>query len=152
MSLSESLTQVFNRTLDSFKTVIPIEFTFDQPSLYTENLTNVTYGVLIMLKGDIRGQLIIQGDQHAFQHIGEMMFGMQLEGEMLQSFTGELGNMIAGTLSSKVAGSGINMDITPPDVLSEQQKEFHLMHRLHTPVYLKDTLHMHIIMELEEAS
>lgn len=152
MYLSESLRQVFHRTIDSFKSVIPVDITFDEPSLYTEKRTNVTYGVLIILTGDIRGQLIIQGERHAFQHIGELMFGMQLEGDMLQSFTGELGNMIAGTLSSKVAGSGIHMDITPPDVLNEQQKEFHLMNRLHTPVYLKDTLKMQIIMELEDAS
>ncbi|RJR12204.1 chemotaxis protein CheX [Candidatus Parcubacteria bacterium] len=152
MSPSESLTQVFNRTIDSVKSVIPIDFTFEQPSLHTETLTNVALGVLIVLTGDIRGQLIIQGERTVFQHIGAMMFGMELEGEMLQSFTGELGNMIAGTLSSNIAQSGLNMDITPPNVLIEQQTEFHLHHRLHSPLYLKDNGEMQIIVELENAS
>ncbi|WP_417900068.1 chemotaxis protein CheX [Bacillus haimaensis] len=152
MSPAESLTQVFNRTIDSVKSVIPIDFTFEQPSLHTENLTNVALGVLIVLTGDIRGQLIIQGERTVFQHIGAMMFGMELEGEMLQSFTGELGNMIAGTLSSNIAQSGLNMDITPPNVLIEQQTEFHQHHRLHSPLYLKDNGEMQIIVELENAS
>jgi chemotaxis protein CheX len=152
MSPSESLPHVFNRTIDSVKSVIPIDFTFDQPSLHTEKLTNVAYGVLIVLTGDIRGQLIIQGERSVFQHIGALMFGMELEGEMLQSFTGELGNMIAGSLSSHIAQSGLNMDITPPNVLIEQQREFHLHHRLHSPIFLNGNGEMHIIIELEAAS
>jgi chemotaxis protein CheX len=129
-----------------------MEITFEEPRIHTENLTTVALGVVIALTGDIRGQLIIKGEHNVFQHIGETMFGMQLEGEMLQSFTGELGNMIAGTLSSNISQSGINMDITPPDVLNESQKEFHLLNRIHSPIYLKDTWKMQIIVELEEAS
>lgn len=152
MSTTESLTDVFNRTIDSVKSVIPIDFTFDQPRLHTENLTNVALGVLIVLTGDIRGQLIIQGEQSVFQKIGALMFGMELEGEMLQSFTGELGNMIAGNLSTQIAQSGINMDITPPNVLIEQQREFHLHHRLHSPIFLQNNGEMRIIVELEAVS
>lgn len=125
---------------------------FDSPQVHTEKLATIALGVLIELTGDIRGQLIIQGEKTAFQEIGESMFGMQLDGDMLHSFTGELGNMIAGTLSSSIAQSGIHMDITPPDVINEQEKEFHFLHRLHTPVLLKNQLQMQIIVELEEAS
>ncbi|WP_223701979.1 chemotaxis protein CheX [Sutcliffiella deserti] len=152
MSPIESLNQVFDRTIDSVKSVIPIDLTCEQPRIHTENLTNISLGVLIMLTGDIRGQLLIQGERSVFQQIATSMFGMELEGDMLHSFTGELGNMIAGNLSSYIAQSGINMDITPPNVIMEQQKEFQFHHRLQSPILFKENGSMQIIIELEPAS
>ena len=45
------------------------------------------------------------------------MYGMSLEGEMLVSFSGELGNMIAGTLSTSIGTKGIQTWITAPTVM-----------------------------------
>lgn len=44
------------------------------------------------------------------------MFGMPVENGLLISFTGELGNMIAGNLTTNAAEQGLEMDITPPTV------------------------------------
>lgn len=45
------------------------------------------------------------------------MFGMPLEGEMLLSFSGELGNMIAGAISTNIADSGTDINITAPTIM-----------------------------------
>ena len=36
------------------------------------------------------------------------MFGMSIEGEMIESFTGELGNMVAGNLCTVLEKNGLN--------------------------------------------
>ena len=51
--------------------------------------------MLIGITGDVKGLLVLEGNEIVFGGIGEAMFGMPLEGEMLGSFSGELGNMIA---------------------------------------------------------
>lgn len=50
------------------------------------------------------------------------MFGMNVEGDMLTSFTGELGNMIAGALSTIIANEGVKTNITSPTVMEGSTK------------------------------
>ncbi|WP_409251126.1 chemotaxis protein CheX [Bacillus sp. SCS-153A] len=114
---TKSVTDIVNGTIQSIKSVIPLPVKVDQPTLLTEPLRKHKIGVLIGLTGDIRGQIIFDGDVEDFQGLGTSMFGMPLEGEMLESFAGELGNMIAGNLSTKIAELGHSMDITPPTVI-----------------------------------
>ncbi len=52
-----------------------------------------------------------------FSHFGEKMFGMPLSTDMLDSFAGEFGNMIAGSLSTYLSSQDISTDITYPTVL-----------------------------------
>lgn len=117
LSLGENVTHVLNGTIDSVKSVIPISIAVGKPFLITEPLQQTSIGVLIGIVGHIKGRLILESDQTTFGAIGEVMFGMPLEGEMLQSFTGELGNMIAGNLCTIVAQKGLEIDITPPTVM-----------------------------------
>ncbi|EDL63583.1 chemotaxis protein CheX [Bacillus sp. SG-1] len=114
---TKSVTDILNGTIQSIKSVIPLPVKVDQPTLLAEPLRTHKIGVLIGLTGDIRGQIIFDGDVEDFQGLGASMFGMPLEGEMLESFAGELGNMIAGNLSTKIAELGHSMDITPPTVI-----------------------------------
>lgn len=65
------------------------------------------------------------------------MFGIALEGDMLESFSGELGNMIAGNLSSNIYQQGINMDITPPTVMVGQTKLYGFHKAVLLPVELE---------------
>ena len=46
------------------------------------------------------------------------MFGMSIEGEMIESFTGELGNMVAGNLCTILEKNGLILDISPPTVMT----------------------------------
>lgn len=123
MMFTNSETNLVHGTIESVKTVLPFEVTIHQPSILSDSLTNHTFGVLIGMTGNISGNIIIDGNEEIFQKIGEAMFGMCLEGEMLESFVGELGNMLAGKISTTIFGEGIEMDITPPTILVEETLE-----------------------------
>src|SRR5690625_4037469 len=90
---SGSITHLLNGTLLSLKTVVPMRFEVMKPQLIEKNF-RLTFGVFIGITGDIKGKLVLSSSTELFSSIGELMFGMPLEGEMLNSFSGELGNMI----------------------------------------------------------
>ena len=87
------------------------------PSIAVEPYEQKEMGVLIGLLGDIKGRVIIDGSSETFGAIGSAMFGMPLEGPMLESFTGEFGNMIAGNLCTYVGQDNVELDITPPTIM-----------------------------------
>lgn len=64
-----------------------------------ESAVEIKMGVIIGIIGNIKGKLILSGLESAFQGISELMYCMRLDGPMLESFTGELGNMIGGNFS-----------------------------------------------------
>ena len=101
------------------------------------------------MTGDIRGRLIIDGDETTFGAIGEGMFGMKIEGEMLESFAGELGNMIAGTLSTSISKYEIEMDITPPSVLVGELKIYGFENAFRLPITIQNVGNMAIILMIE---
>lgn len=72
---------------------------------------------VIGLTGTLNGKLVLKGMEDTFQGISELMYGMKLEGPMLQSFTGELANMIGGNLSIGLSQMNIPVDITAPTIL-----------------------------------
>ncbi|MFB6466070.1 chemotaxis protein CheX [Cytobacillus sp. Hz8] len=149
MTLSKYITDVLNSTIDSVKAVLPFEVTIDKPSLFTQPFTQHSIGVLIGMTGDLRGRIIINGDETIFSNIGESMFGMKLEGEMLESFAGELGNMIAGNLSTSISQKGFEMDITPPTVLVGQTKVYGFKKAFRLPIQIESKLILEVILMIE---
>lgn len=110
------ITNLLNDTHSSLSTIMPINYEMKEPRLLEETL-NIQFGVFISISIDINGKLILAGNPTIFSSIGESMFGMALEGEMLLSFTGELGNLFAGSLSTNLAKREINTDISSPIIL-----------------------------------
>jgi chemotaxis protein CheX len=150
MSLvGEKVTTILNGTIEAAKGVIPLQFTIDQPSLFTAPLTQSPISVLIGMTGDVCGRLVIEGDVSSFSYIGEMMFGMALEGEILQSFTGELGNMIAGNLATNLSKKGISIDITSPTVLVGQTKRCGLDKAFQIPIFIEGIGEIQIILMID---
>ncbi|SDC44871.1 chemotaxis protein CheX [Pelagirhabdus alkalitolerans] len=115
-NLNEIIKEVYNGTIHAVKNIIPLDPEVGSPQLVEPPLT-VKFGVLIGVTGSIKGELVLQSDQDFFSEIGEVMFGMPLTEDMLESFAGELGNMIAGSLSTYLSNVEINTDITHPTVL-----------------------------------
>ncbi|RDW20762.1 chemotaxis protein CheX [Oceanobacillus chungangensis] len=109
------ITNLLNGTNVSLKSIMPINYQMSKPQLLGKQL-ELQFGVLIAVTGDIKGSLILSGDASVFSYIGEAMFGMPLEGEMLSSFSGELGNMLAGRISTTIVENGIKTDITAPTI------------------------------------
>ncbi|GAA5417143.1 hypothetical protein Pryu01_02204 [Paraliobacillus ryukyuensis] len=121
METNEMIKEVYNGTIQTVEKIIPMKPKIGGPQLITPPLT-VKFGVLIGFVGDLKGELVLQSDDAMFSHIGEKMFGMPLSGEMLDSFAGELGNMMAGSLSTYLASVDIKTDITHPTVLKGDAK------------------------------
>ncbi|WP_404454435.1 chemotaxis protein CheX [Oceanobacillus kapialis] len=115
------ITHLLNGTNTTMKSIIPVEQTISKPSLLTEPPI-VEYGVLIGITGDIKGKIMLSGDPAVFSAIGGAMFGMAVEGEMLVSFSGELGNMLAGGIATIIVNEGLKTDITAPTVLQGSTK------------------------------
>jgi chemotaxis protein CheX len=113
---NQSVKELLDGTCNAVKTVVPMEQKVSKPQLLERPL-EIQFGVLIGFVGDIKGKLVLKGGTAVFGSIGEAMFGMPLEGDMLSSFTGELGNMIAGRLSTNISENGIKTDITSPTVM-----------------------------------
>ena len=78
------------------------------------------------------------------------MFGMRVEGEMLQSFAGELGNMIAGTLSTTISKYEMDMDITPPTVLVGETKIFGFEKSFCIPITMPNIGNINILLMIEQ--
>ena len=90
------LQSLWNGTNLALKTIIPTSFELTKPKLLGTSL-HLQFGILIGITGDINARLVLMGTPTIFSSIANVMFGMELEGEMLVSFSGELGNMIAGS-------------------------------------------------------
>lgn len=122
MSTSKHIQTILNGTIHSLKTIIPMNIDVNSPSIVKEPYEQKEMGVLIGLVGDLKGRIIIDGSPEIFSGIGSAMFGMPLEGAMLESFTGELGNMIAGNLCTFAGQESLDLDITPPTVMVGKTK------------------------------
>ncbi|KAB8131762.1 chemotaxis protein CheX [Gracilibacillus oryzae] len=121
VNINEIIKELYNGSVQSIKNVVPVGHQFDAPKLTTDPLF-VKYGVLIGYSGSFKGDLLIQANPQVFSSIGEALYGMQLPEEMLDSFSGELGNMVAGGLSTHLATAGIETDITHPTIISGDAK------------------------------
>jgi len=132
MSDSMIITKLLNSAVQSIKTVIPLTFTIGEPKRLNGNVVEAHLGVLVGMTGDCKGQTILKGPTNTFSQLALAMFGMPVEDEILISFTGELGNMIAGNLSTFASEQGVEMDITPPTVWEGNTT----LHNIKTPIEL----------------
>ncbi|CAH0312207.1 CheY-P phosphatase CheX [Peribacillus simplex] len=117
MEINTIITKVLNGTILAVKSVTPFSLDVQTPSLIRQPFEQESISILIGMTGDIRGRIIIEGTNGCMIKIGESMFGMPLEGEMLESFAAELGNMLAGNIATSLAGENTLIDITPPTVI-----------------------------------
>lgn len=113
---SKVITELLNGTHLALKTMVPSLHELTKPKRLGTSL-HLQFGILIGITGDIKARLVLMGDPVAFSAIANSMFGMKLEGEMLVSFSGELGNMLAGSISTQIVNHGIQTDITAPTIM-----------------------------------
>lgn len=151
MAVSVQATNILNETIQAVKAVIPLATEALKPSLISPPYTQSSLGVLIGMTGDIRGRLIIEGDQGTIGKIGEAMFGIPIEGEMVDSFAAELGNMIAGNLATNLVNSEVKMDITPPTVIIGQTKMYGFEKAFNLPVKIAEFGFLNILLMIETA-
>lgn len=149
MEKSALIKDVLHRTIESVQTVIPLPAEAGKPALLEVRETALSFGVLIGITGYLRGRLIIHGEQSVFSSIAETMYGMLLDEEMLASFTAELGNMIAGHLATALSAQAVEIDITPPTVLTGDVHMHGTSQALSLPVEIEKAGNISILFMLE---
>ena len=113
---NRTITVLLNGVNSTLQSIVPLPYQMSKPSLLGDSL-HLQFGVLIGITGDIKGRLILAGDPAVFRSIGESMFGMPVEDEMLASFSGELGNMLAGGIATTIVEHKVTTDITAPTIM-----------------------------------
>lgn len=150
MSASQHIQTILNGTIHSLKTILPMEIDVKSPSVAKEPYVQEEMGVLIGLVGDLKGRIIIDGSPGIFGAIGSAMFGMPLEGPMLESFTGELGNMIAGNLCTYAGQYELELDITPPTVMVGNTKLYGFQQAFKIPATINGVGDITILYTIDE--
>jgi chemotaxis protein CheX len=145
-----TLTHLLNSTIHSIKAVIPTGIQIEKPTLYTSRSIRSSLSVLIGMTGQVQGQLVLGGTNALFAQISQLMYGMMLEGDMLESFTCELGNMIAGHLVTYASNQQITMDITPPTLLVGETSVKGFQKAILVPVNIEEKGTLHVIVTLHE--
>ncbi|WP_431029937.1 chemotaxis protein CheX [Lysinibacillus sp. LZ02] len=150
MSTSKHIQTILNGTIHALQTILPMNINVTSPSLVVEPYIQEEMGVLIGIVGDLKGRIIIDGSPSTFGSIGSSMFGMPLEGEMLESFTGEFGNMIAGNLCTHAGQHELELDITPPTVMVGNTKLYGFHHAFQLPATISDIGDITILLTIDE--
>ena len=146
---SKNITTLLNGTIQSIQQTIPIPVQMGKPSADTKEL-HTQFGVLIGITGHVKGQLLFSGDHTAFGVIGKSMFGMELSGEMLNSFCGEFGNMIAGGLATIVSEQSVSIDITSPTLIEGDMRMTGFKRSLSIPFTIESTNELTIYFLLDK--
>ncbi len=134
MTIAGKHAEIANTLIQVVPAVIPFPLSLHPPVSSFPSRPSSEWGVLVGITGDIRGNLLVKGTSQTFGQLGQNLFGMPLEGAMLESFTGELGNMIAGNFSSHIFQRGFSIDITPPTLMTEESSFYQMAYEFSIPI------------------
>lgn len=145
------LPEVLNTTFEAAKVVFPVPFVREKLEVINQYIHSEELGVLIGLTHDLQGRLIIEGRAPVFQALGVAMYGMELADAMLESFVGEIGNMVAGNMSTRLVENGIHVEISPPTVIVGPTKLTGFVTAAKVPLHLENIGVIHVILILDES-
>lgn len=137
--MDEVIGPIIDGTLESITAVIPLPTTFNPPAWLKAPFQQKEIGVLVGLAGDMHVRFLLDGERETLSKLGQSMFGMELENEMLESFAGELSNMIIGNLSTFLSEKGYVIDITPPTVMVGETKLYGFQQAVCIPFEIEQT-------------
>lgn len=151
LNTSMAVTDMLNSTLSAVTAVIPSEIKQNRlPSVIEGHYVQPSMGVLVALLGEFPGRLMLIAHPDTFANVGQAMYGITLSGEMLESFVGEMGNMVAGNTVSELSARGMSVNISPPTVLVGEIKLAGFRRGIHVPLDLVDVGELNIVLILDE--
>lgn len=150
MNDSKNVQLILNGTIKALSNIIPIDLKVLPPTLVAQPFEQEAISVLIGLVGGVKGRIIIDTSYDVINAIGKSMFGMDVQEEMVESLTGELGNMIAGNLCVSVEEKGLILDISPPTVMTGKVKLYGFTQAFSLPVELDSGGKMTILLTIDE--
>lgn len=140
---------MLNGALDSLSSMTTLPIRREAPSLVTSPIQPGELGTLIGVTGAVRGRIIFDGTREVFSVLGEGLFGMKVEGDMLDSLAGEIGNVVCGNMATHIAEQGITIDITPPTVFRGEVTLSGFAKALAVPVHIQNVGCIRILLALE---
>ncbi|PIC63187.1 chemotaxis protein CheX [Sporosarcina sp. P13] len=150
MDKATNVQKILNATISSLTTVIPIKFQVLSSYIIKQPYEQREISVLIGLIGNIKGRLIVEPTYATIGRVGQAMFGMNIESEMTESFTGELGNMIAGNLCTILEKEDFTLDISPPTVLTGNTRFYGFQQAFKIPVIFEDGEFLNLLLTIDE--
>ncbi|MGM0508374.1 MAG: chemotaxis protein CheX [Fusobacteriota bacterium] len=117
----EYINPFIEATFDILKQVASVSPKKGKLQMKNEPVPSYGVTVLVGVVGEVKGQVVYSLSIEAAKKLAEkMMMGMPVEefDEMAKSAISELGNMITGTASTKLAGQGLDVDISPPTLIT----------------------------------
>lgn len=144
--------EVLNCAVEAMKTIIPAQMDLGKPSFLTGSFDHHGIGVFIGMTGDLPGRIILDGDESAFASLGTKMFGMPIEGEMVESFAGEVVNMIAGHMGVALAAKGMTIDITPPTIIVGDSKISGFKQGIELPLSFAEAGSYRLVLSIEQGA
>ncbi len=144
------ITALLNSVLTSIHELVTIET--EKPITIQAPLVQTDYGVLVGLVGAVKGRLFILGEIGVFVQAGVAMYGMEISGEMLESFVGEFGNSVAGHTATRLYNLGISIDITPPTTMQGQVKLGGFATAIQVPFRMLNGSEGQLVLAVEEAN
>jgi chemotaxis protein CheX len=149
VELQETVTELLHSVMDSVRQVIPVSAVVQSATFLKDSVVQNEIGVLVGFTGDLYGRILMQGDAKTFSSLGETMYGMPLEGDILHSFIGELANMIAGNTSTILYDKARMIDITPPTVMVGKLQLYGFESGISVPVEFEKIGNLNIILMLQ---
>ncbi|TFE25847.1 chemotaxis protein CheX [Cohnella luojiensis] len=140
---------MLHSVMESVRQVIPIPAVVQSPNVLEDTVIQRDIEVFVGFTGHAYGRIVIQGECKTFSKLGEFMYGMPLEGDILHSFVGELANMVAGNTSILISNKGITIDITPPTVMVEKLHLHGYERGISVPVQFENVGEINIILLLQ---
>ncbi len=149
MSIPASpIASLLNAALSSIHELAQIEA--GKPTLVGAPVVQTDFGVLVGMVGAVKGRLFILGETDVFAQAGLAMYGMELSGDMLESFVGEFGNSVAGHTATKLYNQGIMIDITPPTTMQGHVKLGGFVKALQVPFHVQTGATGQLVLAVEE--
>jgi chemotaxis protein CheX len=143
---------LMNCLTGAFSNVIPLPSFSSQIDMTIETEILSEIAVSVGVTGDISAQIVVEGPEAVFSQIGQAMFGMPLEGEMLYGFVSEvIGNMVAGNAATNASQQGIIVNITPPNVAVGQIRFVNIKNGYRVKVMLEGAGELNALILLQQS-
>ncbi|MDR6885362.1 chemotaxis protein CheC [Bacillus sp. 3255] len=109
---------LLNSVRASIGNIIPKPLNQSEVRTCSEPISKDEIGVAIHFTNS-EYSMVLDGQRVVFSRISEAVFGMYMEGEMLDSCVSEIANIIAGGTTTILGDQGVTLDITTPSLLQD---------------------------------
>lgn len=149
MSLSIQFKSLLNGLTNAFHEILPNQVTVNSPILFQSSHAYIHYCVLVGMVGDLKARIIIDADEVIFAKLCQSLYGFQLDGDLLESFVSEFGNMVAGKTCVFSSAESLNLDISTPTVMIGAAQIAIVKHTFSLPIVITNIGEVNLLLTVE---